>query len=303
MRRTARFRQLIEAPEILRLPGTHDALSLKLAERAGFQAATCGGYSATASLIGQPDVGQLGLTEMAEMYARLCDSTDIPLLADADTGYGGPTNVARMMRAYERAGVAAVFIEDQVSPKRCGHMDGKRVIPANEMVEKLKAALDARIDGALIVMARTDARAVDGLDAAIERAELYREAGADLLFVEAPLTVDELRRVCSEIAAPCLANNVEGGKTPILPAKMLEEMGFAAVTWPVAATYAIAHVLGELYATLKRDGTTAGMANRMLDFDTFNDLIGLPALRERETRWQNESQDLVEGFGEQAEPD
>jgi len=303
MRRTARFRQLIEAPQILLLPGAHDALSLKLAERAGFQAATCGGYSATASLIGQPDVGQLGMNEMAEMYARLCDSTEIPLLADADTGYGGPTNVARMMRAYERAGVAAVFIEDQVSPKRCGHMDGKRVIPANEMVEKLKAALDARVDGALIVMARTDARAVDGLDAAIERAELFREAGADLLFVEAPLTIEELRRVCSEIAAPCLANNVEGGKTPVLPAKTLEEMGFAAVTWPVAATYAIAHVLGELYAALKRDGTTTAMANRMLDFETFNELIGLSALRARETEWQNEAQDLLEGFGEQAEPD
>ena len=303
MRRTARFRQLIEAPQILLLPGTHDALSLKLAERAGFQAATCGGYSATASLIGQPDVGQLGMSEMAEMYARLCDSTEIPLLADADTGYGGPTNVARMMRAYERAGVAAVFIEDQVSPKRCGHMDGKRVIPANEMVEKLKAALDARVDEALIVMARTDARAVDGLDAAIERAELFREAGADRLFVEAPLTIEELRRVCSEIAAPCLANNVEGGKTPVLPAKTLEEMGFAAVTWPVAATYAIAHVLGELNAALKRDGTTTAMANRMLDFETFNELIGLSALRARETEWQNEAQDLLEGFGEQAEPD
>jgi methylisocitrate lyase len=240
---------------------------------------------------------------MADMYARLCDSTDIPLLADADTGYGGPTNVARMMRAYERAGIAAVFIEDQVSPKRCGHMDGKRVIPASEMVEKLKAALDARLDDSLIIMARTDARAVDGLDAAIERAELYREAGADLLFVEAPLTVDELRRVCSEIAGPCLANNVEGGKTPVLPAKTLEEMGFAAVTWPVCATYAFAHVLGELYATLKRDGTTAAMANRMLNFDAFNELIGLPALRQRETDWQNEAQDLVEGFGEQAETD
>ena len=156
-----------------------------------------------------------------------------------------------LMRAYERAGVAAVFIEDQVSPKRCGHMEGKRVIPASEMVEKLKAALDARQDEALIVMARTDARAVDGLDAAIERAELYREAGADLLFVEAPLTVEEMRRVCSEIAGPCLANNVEGGKTPLLPAETLEEMGFAAVTWPVSATYAIAQALGELYATLE----------------------------------------------------
>ena len=303
MRRTARFRQLIEAPEILLLPGAHDALSLKLLERAGFQAATCGGYAATASLIGQPDVAQLGMSEMADMYARLCDSTELPILADADTGYGGPTNVARMMRAYERAGVAAVFIEDQVSPKRCGHMDGKRVIPANEMVEKLKAALDARIDGALIVMARTDARAVDGLDAAIERAELYRQAGADLLFVEAPLSQDELRRVCSEIAGPCLANNVEGGKTPVLAAKVLEEMGFAAVTYPVSATYAIAHVLGELYAALKRDGTTAAMASRMLDFDAFNELIGLPALRERETRWTNEAQDLVEGFGEESEPE
>ncbi len=127
--------------------------------------------------------------------------------------------------------------------------------------------------------------------------------GADLLFVEAPLNIEELRRVCSEIAAPCLANNVEGGKTPVMPAKILEEMGFAAVTWPVSATYAIAHVLGELYATLMRDGTTAALANRMLDFDAFNELIGLPELRERESRWQNEAQDLVEGFGEQAEPD
>jgi 2,3-dimethylmalate lyase len=303
MRRTARFRQLIEAPEILLLPGTHDALSLKLAERAGFQAATCGGYSATASLIGQPDVGQLGMSEMAEMYARLCDSTDIPLLADADTGYGGPTNVARMMRAYERAGVAAVFIEDQVSPKRCGHMAGKQLMPPERMEANLRAVSGERMRSDTFIIARTDARAVDGLDAAIERAELFREAGADLLFVEAPLTVDELRRVCSEIAAPCIANNVEGGKTPLLPAKTLEEMGFAAVTWPVSATYAIAHVLGELYASLKRDGTTAGMANRMLDFEAFNDLIGLPALRERETGWQNEAQDLVEGFGEQAEPD
>src|SRR5579871_1083380 len=231
MRRTARFRQLIEAPEILLLPGAHDALSLKLIERAGFHAATCGGYSATASLIGQPDVAQLGMSEMAEMYARLCDTSELPLLADADTGYGGPTNVARTVRAYERAGVAALFIEDQVSPKRCGHMDGKRVVPATEMVAKLKAALDART--------------VEGLSAAIERAELYRETGADLLFVEAPQTVEELRRVCSEIAGPCLANNVEGGKTPLLSAHELEEMGFASVTWPVSASYAIAHALGE----------------------------------------------------------
>jgi len=303
MRRTALFRQLIESPEILVLPGAHDALSLKLIERAGFLAATCGGYSATASLIGQPDVAQLSMTEMAELYARLCDSTDLPLLADADTGYGGPTNVARAVRAFERAGVAALFIEDQVSPKRCGHMEGKRVISPTEMVMKLKAALDARDDQSMIIMARTDARAVEGLDAAIERAELYREAGADLLFVEAPLSVEELRRVCSEIAGPCLANNVEGGKTPVLPAQTLEEMGFAAVAWPVSATYTVAYALRDLYSALLRDGTTNNQFSRMFDFDSFNSLIGLPALREREEGWQNEAQDLVEGFSHRGEGD
>src|SRR5215468_11244635 len=272
MRRTALFRQLVESPKILVLPGAHDALSLKLIERAGFQAAAAGGYSATASLIGQPDVAQLSMSEMAEHYERLCDSTDLPLLADADTGYGGPTNVARTVRAYERAGVAALFIEDQVSPKRCGHMDGKRVIPGAEMVAKLKAALDARRDDSMIIMARTDARAIEGLDAAIDRAELYRETGADLLFVEAPLSVEELRRVCSEIAGPCLANNVEGGKTPVLPAQTLEEMGFAAVAWPVSATYTVAYALRELYVTLQREGTTAGQSPRMLDFESFNNL-------------------------------
>jgi 2-methylisocitrate lyase-like PEP mutase family enzyme len=303
MRRTVRFRQLIESPDILTLPGAHDALALKLIERAGFVAATCGGYSATAGLIGQPDVAQLGMSEMAEMYARLCDSTDLPILADADTGYGGPTNAARTVRAYERAGVAALFIEDQVSPKRCGHMDGKRIVPAAEMVEKLKAALDARLDESMIIMARTDARAVEGLDAAIERAELYREAGADLLFVEAPLSVEELRRVCSGIAGPCLANNVEGGKTPVLSAAELEEMGFAVVTWPVSATYAIAHALRELYDVLLRDGTTASFSNRMMDFDGFNSLIGLPALRAREEAWRNEAEDLLESFGERGQSD
>jgi 2-methylisocitrate lyase-like PEP mutase family enzyme len=294
MRRTTRFRQLIEAPEILLLPGAHDALSLKLIERAGFHAATCGGYSATASLIGQPDVAQLGMSEMAEMYARLCDASELPLLADADTGYGGPTNVARTVRAYERAGVAALFIEDQVSPKRCGHMDGKRVVPATEMVAKLKAALDARTDESMIIMARTDARAVEGLD---------REAGADLLFVEAPETVEELRRVCSEIAGPCLANNVEGGKTPLLSAGELEEMGFASVTWPVSASYAIAHALGELYAALKRDGNTTAMAERMLGFESFNALVGLPSLRLREEGWREKAQKEVDGFAERGERD
>lgn len=294
MKRTTRFRLLIEAPEIVVLPGVHDALTLRLAEQAGFQAVTCGGYSATASLLGAPDVQQLTMTEMAEMYARLCDATELPLFADGDTGFGNTTNVARTVRAYERAGVAGLFIEDQESPKRCGHMDGKRVIPAAEMVAKLKAALDARVDADLILCARTDARAVHGLDDAIERCQLYREAGADLLFVDAPISVDELRRVCSEIDGPCFANLVEGGKTPILSARQLEAMGFAAVTWPVSASYAIARAVAEVYAALLRDGTTNSVRDRMVDFAAFNSLIGLELVREAETACDDFARDLLE---------
>jgi methylisocitrate lyase len=297
MKRTTRFRLLIEAPEIVILPGVHDALTLRLAEQAGFQAVTCGGYSATASLLGAPDVQQLSMTEMADMYARLCDATELPLFADGDTGYGNTTNVARTVRAYERAGVAALFIEDQESPKRCGHMEGKRVIPAGDMVAKLKAALDARVDADLIICARTDARAVHGLDDAIERCQLYREAGADLLFVDAPVSVEELRRVCSEIDGPCFANLVEGGKTPILSARQLEAMGFAAVTWPVSASYAIARAVADVYAALLRDGTTNAVRDRMLDFAAFNSLIGLEQVREAEAACDDFARDLLEHHG------
>ena len=297
MKRTTRFRLLIEAPEIVVLPGAHDALTLRLAEQAGFQAVTCGGYSATASLLGAPDVQQLTMTEMADMYARLCDATELPLFADADTGYGNTTNVARTVRSYERAGVAGLFIEDQVSPKRCGHMEGKRIVPAAEMAAKLKAALDARVDADLVICARTDARAVEGLDAAIERCQLYREAGADLLFVDAPVSVEELRRVCSEIDGPCLANLIEGGKTPILSVRQLEAMGFAAVTWPVSASYAIAHTVGAVYAALLRDGTTNAVRHGMVDFAAFNALIGLEQVREGEAACDEFARELVERHG------
>jgi 2-methylisocitrate lyase-like PEP mutase family enzyme len=301
MKRTTRFRLLIEAPEILLLPGIHDALTLRLAERAGFEAVTCGGYAATASLLGAPDVAQLGMSEMAEMYARLCDLTALPLFADGDTGYGGTANVARTVRAYERAGVAGLFIEDQAAPKRCGHMEGKRVIPPGEMVAKLKAALDVREDPDFVIMARTDARAVEGLDAAIERAQLYREAGADLLFVEAPLSVEEMRRICSEVPGPCMANNVEGGKTPLLPASELEAVGYAMVAFPVAASYAIARAVGELYAALKREGTTDAMRERMLDFAEFNELVGLSRLRTQEAAYEEQAREIVAAFAAERE--
>ncbi|MCK6452002.1 MAG: isocitrate lyase/PEP mutase family protein [Alphaproteobacteria bacterium] len=287
MRRTTRFRRLMEAKEILVLPGAHDALAARIIEQAGFQALTAGGYSATATLLGQPDTGQLSMTEMADFYARLCDATSLPLFADADTGYGNVTNVARTVRAYERAGVAGLFVEDQVAPKRCGHMAGKAVIPAEEMVAKVKAALDARRDPDLVIMARTDALTVTGLDDAIARAQLYREAGADLIFVESPRGVAEMRRICREIDAPLMANNVEAGLTPILSAAELQKIGYAVVAFPVAATYAVARTLSELYAALRKDGTTVAYRRRMMTFDEFNARVGLPELRRQEAEKQD----------------
>lgn len=296
MKRSTRFRLLVEAPEILLLPGVHDALTLRLAEQAGFEAVTCGGYAATASLLGAPDVAQLGMSEMAEMYARLCDLTELPVFADADTGYGGTANVARTVRAFERAGVAGLFIEDQVAPKRCGHMEGKRVVPVAEMVAKIKAALDARSDTDLVIMARTDARAVEGLEAAVERAQIYREAGADLLFVEAPLTVEEMSYICAEVPGPCMANNVEGGMTPILPAAALEEIGYAMVAYPVAASYAIAYAVAGLYEALARDGTSDAWRQDMVDFTSFNELVGLARLRAEEAAYDEQAREIVAAF-------
>ena len=294
MKRTTQFRRLLQAPEILVLPGVHDALGARIAEKLGFKAVTCGGYGATASLLGQPDTSLLSLTEMADNYARLADATSLPLFADADTGFGNVTNVARTMRAYERAGVAALFIEDQVFPKRCGHMAGKDVIPAEEMVAKLKAALDARVDPDLVICARTDAAAVKGLDEAIRRAQLYRAVGVDMIFVEAPTDLEAMRRICREIDGPQLANMIEGGKSPFLDASELQSIGFAAVAFPVGATYAVAQALTDYLGALARDGTTKAVAGRLPDFDTFNALVGLPELRRRETQYQDFAQAVVQ---------
>lgn len=293
MKRTTAFRELLAAEEILLLPGAHDALTAKIIFQCGFKAYTAGGYAATAGMLGAPDISQLSMTEMADFYARLCDASPLPILADADTGYGGPANVARTVRAYERAGVAALFIEDQIFPKRCGHMDGKRVVPRAEWLEKIKAALDSRTDPDLVIMARTDALAVIGIDEAIERAQEAREAGADLLFVEAPTSVEQMKRICSELDGPALANNVETGKTPVLTAEELEAIGYAAVAYPVAATYAITAAVRELMQVLKREGTTRGMAGRMVTFEEFNNTVGLAEIRARETACADFARSIV----------
>jgi 2,3-dimethylmalate lyase len=293
LRTTTRLKSLIAAPEILVMPGVHDALGCRLAEAAGFSALTAGGYGATATLLGRPDSSQLSLTELASMYGRMCEATSLPMLADADTGFGNVTNVARTVALYEKAGVAGLFIEDQVFPKRCGHMAGKAVVPVAEWIAKIKAALDARHDPDFVIMARTDALAVNGVDDAIERAQIAREAGADLLFVEAPTGVEQMRRICHEVPGPCLANNVETGLSPLLSAAELQAIGYAAVVFPVAATYAVARALRELFDTIRRTGSTKDALPRLATFDEFNELVGLSAQRRREAELQDFADALV----------
>lgn len=286
MKNTTLFRKYLNEPEILIMPGAHDALTAHIIKLSGFKAFTMGGYSASASLLGKPDVSLLTLTEMTDCISRMVDAADLPLLADGDTGHGGILNVIRTVKEMEKAGAAGLFIEDQFFPKRCGHMEGKQVVSREDMIAKIKAAVDARKDPELVIMARTDALATHGLDEAIERGNLYREAGADLIFVEAPRTLDEMRRINQEINAPTLANNLEGGKSPLLPAKELEELGYNIVVFPVSATYTIAKALVDLMSEIKTKGTTADHLEHMATFQHFNRLIGLDAVRALEHRYE-----------------
>ena len=212
MKKTTLFRHLVHDPAILILPGAHDALSARVIAGAGFKALAVGGYAVSASYLGRPDVGLLTLSEMVDHMARIADAADLPVLADGDTGHGNVTNVMRTVKEIERTGAAAMFLEDQVFPKRCGHMEGKAVIPASEMIAKIKAAVDARTDQDFVIMARTDALAPCGIDEALERANRYIEAGADMIFVEAPRTVGDMCRITREVQAATMANHVEGGK-------------------------------------------------------------------------------------------
>ncbi len=281
----ATLRELLAGPEPVLAPGAYDALSARLVERAGFPAVYMTGFGASASQLGRPDVGLLSFAEMADHARRLVQAVDVPLIADADDGYGNPLNVMRTVREYAAAGVAALHIEDQVAPKRCGHMDGKDVIDASEMVEKVRAAVEARGDA--LIIARTDARAVEGLDAALERARRYREAGADLLFVEAPETEAEIEAVAAAFPdVPLVFNWVDGGKTPGLPLDALRELGFALVIYPVTTLFAAARAVDDALARIREDGTPAGLD--LPAFDAFTDMIGLPAMRELEARFAAE---------------
>jgi 2-methylisocitrate lyase-like PEP mutase family enzyme len=261
-------------------PGAYDALSARLVERAGFPAVYMTGFGASASLLGRPDVGLLSFDEMAGHARRLAQAVSVPLIADADDGYGNPLNVMRTVREYAAAGVAALHIEDQVAPKRCGHMEGKEVVEAAEMVEKVRAAVEARGEDGPLIIARTDARAVEGLDAALERARRYREAGADALFVEAPETEQEIEAVAAAFPdVPLVFNWVDGGKTPQLALERIGELGFALVIYPVTTLFAAAGAVADVLDRLPRAD------HDVPSFDAFTDMIGLPEMRALEARF------------------
>ena len=284
MKMTARFRELVQAPEILMLPVAHDGLSALVLAEAGFSAMSVAGYGTAGSMLGMPDIGVLSSTEMLTQYAHIVDRVDIPVMVDIDTGFGDVNNVIHTVRQVERLGAAALFIEDQTSPKRCGHMAGKSVVPVEEYLPKLKAALWARQDPDFVIMARTDAAAVYGIDEAIRRACLYAEAGADMVFVEAVTTVEDMRRVNAAVPVPSMANMIEGGRTPFMTAEELQAVGYAVVAYPCASVFTAVKALRKWASHLKFHGTSAGFAgpDTMIDFEEYFRFIGAAAIRERE---------------------
>jgi 2,3-dimethylmalate lyase len=285
MKKTSLFKQYLLAKEILMIPVAHDPLCATIIQRAGFKVVGCGGYANSAALLGAPDIELLTLTEMVDAVWRFADAVDLPLFADGDNGHGNTTNVQRTIKQFEKAGAASVMLEDQVSPKRCGHMSSKHLVPADEFVAKIRAAVDARTDQDLTILARTDAIGVKGLTEAVDRAHQCVEAGADWVFLEAPETLDQLSQIPRLVSVPTLANMIPGGKTPILPASDLQSMGFAAVVFPNVFTYAYARMATDIATELLRTGTTAPFHNQMIEFEEFNALVGLPRIREAERRY------------------
>lgn len=267
-------------------PGAHDAFTAKIIEQTGgFQAVYMTGSGAAMSLLGEPDIGLLTMTEMVTHARNLANAVSLPVIADADTGYGNAINVVRTIREYERAGVAAIHLEDQITPKKCGHFEGKQVVSQNEMVGKIKAAVDAREDPDFVLIARTDARAVLGLEEAIKRAQAYIKAGADAIFVEAPQSLEELKIIGRSIKAPLLVNMDEGTKTPLLKVQELEEMGYKIVIFPRSAPSAAARTIQELMQLLKETGTTQGFSKRIVTFEGRNLITGLARYREMEQKY------------------
>ena len=282
----ARLRSLLAQPEITVLPGVHDALSTRLAVTAGFSALAAGGNAATGTLLGAPDMGQLGMRDYAEHYGRIAAAAgDVPVLVDADTGFGGVHNVAQMVRAFEQSGAAGLFIEDQATPKRCGYLAGKTVVPVVDQLAKLRAAVDTRRDDNFLLCARTDALAVEGIEAAIDRAGRYRETGVDMVFVQGADTEESLGRVCRAIPGLHLANVSQAASGVKLTVAQAQAAGAAAVMFPIAALLAAVAAMEQVFAALKRDGSLDAVASSLLPMARYNELTGLPELQAREDKW------------------
>jgi 2,3-dimethylmalate lyase len=278
--------ELFAAGEMVLAPGCYDALGARLVEEAGFRAVYMTGFGTAASLLGRPDVGLLTLSEMVGNARRIAAAVDIPVIADADTGYGNPINVIRTVHEYESAGAAAIHLEDQLMPKKCGHMDGKHLIPKEEMAAKVSAAVSARRSPEFLIIARTDGRAVEGLDGALDRARIYREAGADVLFVEAPQSTREIETIAAAFPdVPLLFNYAEGGKTPPVTHDFLRELGFKLVIFPISALLAATVAMRSVLARIKAAGSPIEVLPSMLPFHEFLEFIGLDEIRELEQRF------------------
>ncbi len=269
------LKELLEKKEILVAPGAHDVLTAKVIEQVGFKAVYMTGYGQAASSLGKPDVGLLTMTEMLDRASKFVSAVKIPVIADADTGFGNALGVMRTVEMYEKAGVSAIQLEDQVAPKRCGHMDGREVVSMKEMIGKIEAAIEARQDENFLIIARTDARTTHGFEESLKRVKAYEKAGADIIFLESLESKEEMEILNKEINSPTLANMVEGGRTPLCSNKELEELGYNLVIWPTASTYMTAYMMKELMKELKEKGTTEGKMKQMISFKDFNELIGL----------------------------
>lgn len=287
MKKTTRLKVLLENKEILVAPGAYDVFSAKVIEKTGFNAVYMTGYGTSASVLGQPDVGLLSMTEMAKRAGDIAKAVNVPVIADADTGYGNPLNVRRTVMEYEKAGIAGIQLEDQLFPKKCGHMLGRKIIPKEEMVQKIKAACDIREDKDFVIIARTDARTNYGLDEAIARGIAYRQAGADLLFIESPENVEEMKKINKVFNdIPTLANMVEGGRSPILTVNELEKLGFSIVIFSTGPLYSAAKGVKDYLTELKTKGTTLARIDHMISFKEFNDLIGLQEYLDLEKKYK-----------------
>ena len=277
--------RLLRQPGCLTLPGIFDLVSARLAADAGFEALYMTGYGSVASSLGLPDAGLATYADMVDRVRRLGETVQIPFIADGDTGYGGLLNVAHTVRGYERAGAGAIQLEDQEMPKKCGHTPGRQVIARSDMVQKIRVAVESRTSTEFLIVARTDARTALGLDEALRRAEAYREAGADILFIEAPQNEDEIRVIGSRLEGPLLINQVEGGRTPILPPTELAALGFKLAIHPVTALLSAAAAMERTYAALKARGTVGPADGSLYEFDRFSRLMGFEDVWRFEARW------------------